>query len=154
MCFVLVWEQTALVPCILKKLIGFYNRDEKCLQCGTFWVFKWSSLHSVFERLMRKSGTNISIYHARLFFKHTRPICSIRMNCKVWRHSTQSFGAMADVIGKSGGVRRQTNYVTAHRPFRNIASRQIQTDRGQLKTISRICLPAAVLYNSHDFVWH
>jgi hypothetical protein len=26
------------------KLIGFYNRDEKCLQRGTDWVFKWSSL--------------------------------------------------------------------------------------------------------------
>jgi hypothetical protein len=23
-----------------KKLIGFYNRDEKCLQRGTDWVFK------------------------------------------------------------------------------------------------------------------
>jgi hypothetical protein len=22
------------------KLFGFYNRDEKCLQCGTDWVFK------------------------------------------------------------------------------------------------------------------
>jgi len=22
------------------KLIGFYNRDEKYLQCGTDWVFK------------------------------------------------------------------------------------------------------------------
>ena len=22
------------------KLIGFYNRDEKCLLCGTNWVFK------------------------------------------------------------------------------------------------------------------
>ena len=22
------------------KLIGFYNRDGKCLQCGTDWVFK------------------------------------------------------------------------------------------------------------------
>jgi len=22
------------------KLIGFYNRDEKCLQHGTNWVFK------------------------------------------------------------------------------------------------------------------
>jgi len=22
------------------KLIGFYNRDEKCLQHGTDWVFK------------------------------------------------------------------------------------------------------------------
>jgi hypothetical protein len=31
-----------------KKLIGFYNRDEKCLQRGTGWVFKWGSLRSVF----------------------------------------------------------------------------------------------------------
>jgi hypothetical protein len=22
------------------KLVGFYNRDEKCLLCGTDWVFK------------------------------------------------------------------------------------------------------------------
>jgi hypothetical protein len=25
------------------KLIGFYNRDEKCLQRGTDWVFKCNS---------------------------------------------------------------------------------------------------------------
>ena len=29
------------------KLIGFYNRDEKCLQRGTDWVFKYSSLRFV-----------------------------------------------------------------------------------------------------------
>jgi hypothetical protein len=29
-----------LVPLIQYKLIGFYNRDEKCLQHGTDWVFK------------------------------------------------------------------------------------------------------------------
>jgi hypothetical protein len=23
-----------------KELIGFYNRDEKCLQRGTFWAYK------------------------------------------------------------------------------------------------------------------
>ena len=28
-----------LVP-LKYKLIGFYNRDEKCLQRGTDWVFK------------------------------------------------------------------------------------------------------------------
>ena len=32
-----------LVP-LQHKLIGFYNRDEKCLQRGTDWVFKWSLL--------------------------------------------------------------------------------------------------------------
>jgi len=33
------------------KLIGFYNRDEKCLQRGTDWVFKWSGLRFVFKGL-------------------------------------------------------------------------------------------------------
>jgi hypothetical protein len=30
------------------KPIGFYNLDKKCLQRGTDWAFKWSSLRSVF----------------------------------------------------------------------------------------------------------
>ena len=33
------------------KLIGFYNRDEKCLQRGTDWVFKYSGLCLVFKGL-------------------------------------------------------------------------------------------------------
>ena len=31
------------------KLIGFYNRDEKCLLRGTNWVFKYSSVRFVFK---------------------------------------------------------------------------------------------------------
>ena len=31
------------------KLIGFYNRDEKCSLRGTNWVFKQSSLRFVFK---------------------------------------------------------------------------------------------------------
>ena len=34
------------------KLIGFYNRDEKCLLHGTNYGFKLSSLCCVFERLI------------------------------------------------------------------------------------------------------
>ena len=33
------------------KLIGFYNPDEKCLQRGTDWVFKYSGLRFVFRRV-------------------------------------------------------------------------------------------------------
>ena len=33
------------------KLIGFYNWDEKCLQRGTDWVFKYSGLRFVFKGL-------------------------------------------------------------------------------------------------------
>jgi len=34
------------------KLIGFYNRDKKCLQRGTDWVFKYGGLRFVFKGLM------------------------------------------------------------------------------------------------------
>jgi hypothetical protein len=37
-CFVFISEQT--VTSATYKLIGFYNRDEKCLQRSTDWVFK------------------------------------------------------------------------------------------------------------------
>ena len=40
MCFVFIWEQTATCAAYIIKLIGFYNRDEKCLLRGTDWVFK------------------------------------------------------------------------------------------------------------------
>jgi len=33
------------------KLTEFYNRDEKCLQRSTNWVFKWSGLPFVFKWL-------------------------------------------------------------------------------------------------------
>jgi len=36
--FVFISKQTE--TCATYKLIGFYNRDEKCLQRGTDWVFK------------------------------------------------------------------------------------------------------------------
>jgi hypothetical protein len=36
------------------ELIGFYNGDEKCLQRGTDWVFKWSGLRFVFKVLKCK----------------------------------------------------------------------------------------------------
>jgi hypothetical protein len=39
MCFVFIWEQTATFAIKQHELIGFYNRDEKCLQRGTDWVF-------------------------------------------------------------------------------------------------------------------
>ena len=35
----------------LVPLIGFYNRDEKCLQRGTDWVYKYSSLRSISKGL-------------------------------------------------------------------------------------------------------
>jgi len=38
--FVFIYLRTDSDLCHLQhKLIGFYNRDEKCLQRGTEWVF-------------------------------------------------------------------------------------------------------------------
>ena len=39
------------------KQIGFYNRDEKCLQRGTDWVFKYSHLWLVFKGLSENKVT-------------------------------------------------------------------------------------------------
>jgi hypothetical protein len=54
MCFVFVWEQTATCVIYIKK-DWFYNRDEKLLQRGTDWAFKWSSLAPSFKGLKSKT---------------------------------------------------------------------------------------------------
>jgi hypothetical protein len=40
-------------------MIGFYNRDEKCLQRGTDWVFKQISLHFNTAYLPLKQWTTV-----------------------------------------------------------------------------------------------
>jgi len=41
LCVLCIYLRTNSDLCHLQhKLIGFYNRDEKCLQRGTNWVFK------------------------------------------------------------------------------------------------------------------
>jgi len=52
MCFVFIWEQTAICATYTINWLVFYNRDEKCLQRGTDWAFKWSSLRFVCKGLM------------------------------------------------------------------------------------------------------
>ena len=56
------------------KLIGFYNRDEKCLLRGTNWVFKYSILRFVFKWLteMRPSRLcGVARSPSALFCYHT-----------------------------------------------------------------------------------
>jgi hypothetical protein len=43
------------------KLVGFYNRDEKCLQRGTDWVFKYCSLRFVFKGLIKKPNQVLNL---------------------------------------------------------------------------------------------
>jgi len=42
-------NQQLYVLSTLYFLIGFYNRDEKCLQRGMDWVFKYSGMRFVFK---------------------------------------------------------------------------------------------------------
>jgi hypothetical protein len=46
------------------KLIGFYNRDEKCLLCDTNRVFKQSSLRFVFKWLIHPSDIQILLFYS------------------------------------------------------------------------------------------
>ena len=50
------------------KLIGFYNRDEKCLQRGTDCVFKCSSLSFVFKWLTCIWRTGVMIGMCQVIF--------------------------------------------------------------------------------------
>jgi len=52
---------------LLHKLIGFYNQDEKCLQRGTDWVFKYSSLRFVFEWI------KIHSFHSTFYQSQNHP---------------------------------------------------------------------------------
>jgi len=45
MWFVFIWEQTATCATYSINWLGFYNRDEKCLQRGTDWVFACKELY-------------------------------------------------------------------------------------------------------------
>jgi len=40
LCVLYLSEKKSDLCDLQHKLIGFYNRDEKCLQRGTDWVFK------------------------------------------------------------------------------------------------------------------
>ena len=57
-CFVCISGKNNEVFPIQHKLIGFYNPDEKCLQRGTDWVFKYSGLRFGFRRanLLKPAG--------------------------------------------------------------------------------------------------
>ena len=55
------------------KLIGFYNRDEKCLQRGTDWVFKYSGPRFVFKGLNWLHGVGDN----NITYKETKIVSSL-----------------------------------------------------------------------------
>jgi len=59
------------------SVVGFYNRDEKCLQRGTDWVFKLSILQFVFHGLRT---SHISVI----------ALCDIEYTCVQLQHVTKN----------------------------------------------------------------
>jgi hypothetical protein len=61
------------------QLVSFYNRDEKCLQRGTEWVFKYSSLRFVCKRLRNKMrGTRVC---SIIFVAQCSSVGQLQKNC-------------------------------------------------------------------------
>ena len=55
LCVLYLSEKNSNLCHLQHKLIGFYNRDEKCLLHGMNWVFKWNSQHFIFN-LLKPTG--------------------------------------------------------------------------------------------------
>ena len=53
-CFIWISEKDSEFYPIQVSVIGFYNREGKCLLHGTNWIFKWNGL-----RLVLKGSSNI-----------------------------------------------------------------------------------------------
>jgi hypothetical protein len=74
------------------KLIGFYNRDEKCLQRGTDWVFKYSSLPFFFKGLIaatKESNLEVNSARTKDLFMSSEQNAGQNHNTK---HGNVSFG--------------------------------------------------------------
>jgi hypothetical protein len=86
-----------------KKLIGFYNRNEKCLQRGTDWVFKWSSLRFGFKRLnvVMILVTNTHRWHlTRLFLGAFKKLRKANINFMSFRLSILNLAPTGRILIK------------------------------------------------------
>jgi len=88
------------------KLIGFYNRDEKCLHRGTDWVFKESGLRFGFKGLILsflrwahqhkiQSGNIKTIWHQPPVLKDFPSL--FKNNCQRIYHCIQYGWSWSDV---------------------------------------------------------
>jgi hypothetical protein len=83
MCFVFTYLRTnSDLYNLQHKLIGFYNRDEKCLQRGTDWVFKYSGLRFVFKSLIHPTIPLFSLKAIAVFhiFRVRNLLRSLHLN--------------------------------------------------------------------------
>jgi len=62
------------------KLVGYYNRDEKCLLRGTDWVFKYSSLRIVFKYLILWCywDPGVAVGHSFCVLSYSRRLRTLR----------------------------------------------------------------------------
>jgi len=76
--FVLYYLGTNSDLCNLQhKLIGFYNRDEKCLLRGVYWVFKLSSPCFIFKGLI--TGFILNVLYTILGTSVCEVLCAVKL---------------------------------------------------------------------------
>ena len=70
------------------KLIGFYNRDAKCLLRGTDWVFKYNSDYVFYVDLRKKNSDYFPIHHKLIGFYNRDAKCLLRGTDWVFKYNS------------------------------------------------------------------
>ena len=133
------------------KLIGFYNRDEKCLQRGTDWVFKYNGLDFVLNWLIvtstfqaenktaHQNGTNVWSQLNLL-----RPSTSYETILFVFTQSLQASLEFPPSIA---------TLVTTWFPFTAVASIKIPF-KGEMYSVESLCNCQPTLTHSKQLCWN
>ena len=85
---------------VQNTLIGFYNRDEKCLQRGTNCVFKLNSLRFVFIGLLWNVRIFVFVYLLE-DWKRKIEMYVVEWKYRVWSEVSRNLSGMT---GKTGGI--------------------------------------------------
>jgi len=75
MCFVWIWEQTAIISLYSINLFGFYNRGRECLLRGTEWVFK-----SDRNGFVREGSTNWTVSDTKGYYQSAN-LYTLKTSC-------------------------------------------------------------------------
>ena len=83
------------------KLIGFYNRDEKCLQRGTDWGFKYSGMRFVCK------GLNIYVFC--IYLRTNSNLCHLQHKLIDFCNPDEVFTARYGLIRKCKRTQQDWN---------------------------------------------
>ena len=119
-CVFCIYLRTKSDLCHLQhKLIGFYNPDEKCLQRGTDWVFKYSGLRFGFRR--------VNIYVFCIYLRTNSDLCHLQHKLIFYNPDEKCLQRGTDWVFKYSGLRfgfRRVNIALIF-PHENISLSEI-----------------------------